>query len=146
MWFWLWKGTDFMFIAISWGCGLKYSQRCLPQDSKRNTLERFRFQERSNIGGTDQSRELRFFTWPRKRVHDAKSHRKMWKVSDERPRKIAACDNAQPTTLHWHVQARLFGSSRHCTELWSVFSEKSLHWESKGLKPRSSEGTPNVQP
>ena len=53
----------------------------------------------SNIGETDQSRELRFFTWPRKRVLDAKSHRKMWKVSDERPRKIATCDNAQRTTL-----------------------------------------------
>lgn len=46
----------------------------------------------SNVGETDQSRELRFFTWPRKRVHDAKSQEQMWNVSDEGPWKIAACN------------------------------------------------------
>ena len=57
---WSWKKTDFMFIAVFWGCGLKYSQRCLPDNSKRKQLKKFLFRERNQL----KSREKLLLIYP----------------------------------------------------------------------------------
>ena len=46
---WLWKKTDFMFIAVFWGCCPKYSPRCLLRNSKRKQPKKFLFREKNQL-------------------------------------------------------------------------------------------------
>ena len=45
---WLWKKTDFMFIALFWGCCPKYSPRCLLRNSKRKQPKKFLFRKKKS--------------------------------------------------------------------------------------------------